>query len=576
METLETALKKRTWNKLDNKNGKKLKENKENLKKLKENKESLSLEDVKEKEILKQIISVPPEVHVRIPICIGWDEDVPVNELEKREREAVKSFKAQILGIMARNDCDVFLASSAPQPQDIDKLIRNTYFFVEERLFYVDKWTKNITKVKVFADQLKELKEGLGIQGAFLKKNEVFKCLIEKLANNQFETITALTGHNPRNYDYTIYLSLKPENIKALSDWLHANAEILNLIPKKKIVLISEWRKELPYKLAYDRYHEFLRFIEAVSKIDLKQMTDQSANLLEKANDMFAEELCKLNEKFATTRDDTLEERIVAVADSIFRELNEMFNIDLEKTKQRRAFKGMTDEEIINHIRSETADWISWKQLLNEDGTEPVNSEINVVMYPFPLFKSMEIIDKYSTKLGYTKNTPVHLIPETEDLIIEDKKVNQEVRNDEFDNQPLDVNNLLVDITTRLELIAPKKGVQFFYEFINMSKKENNSLNKNPGLLSDVPNNSTSYTNRGRTLSPHNTHAFTNGEMKSKTSSPRSISPNKAISTSPKSKLNEFTQKPENGYDKNRLFHSADKKEEINEQPSSIPALNLV
>jgi hypothetical protein len=118
----------------------------------------------------------------------------------------------------------------------------------------------------------------------------------------------------------------------------------------------------------------------------------------------------------------------------------------------------------------------------------------------------MQIIDAYADKMGYTKNTPIHLIPETEEVIVQPKEEIKDIKSDTYmaDN----INDLLADITTRIALVAPEKGAKFFSEFIynhqsqtqtQRSKKENTiPMRQNFSPLSEERSNNAANYSRSR------------------------------------------------------------------------------
>lgn len=365
---------------------------------------------------------------------------------------------------------------------------------------------------------------------------------------NEFEAL--IKGIIEKNYNYTIYLA--PKDIKALHDWLLTNAKILQAIPKNKIVLLSEWRKTETWKLAFQRYQNLYSLVEKLSDIDLKNINEEQNQLLEQSKKLF--------------NPVTDEGKIIEEAKKILNSLTSMLAIDIAKTKKRESFINMSEDQISDHIKVETTDYISWKQLLSDDGTEPENGEINVLMYQHDLFKSMQIIDSFADKMGYTRNTPIHIKPETEEVLVEDTVQNKDHSHEETVAPQTDVYALLQNIIFRISLEQPVKGYEFFRAYVNDINDQKQQAKKDRKYASPEMGLSP-IKNRTNTLLPEAKNTY----RPSGNRSPSSQSTYDFV----RSELNQKNQKLGNG-DASLPFQTIIQKGKFSDSDDSIEHADLI
>ena len=153
----------------------------------------------------------------------------------------------------------------------------------------------------------------------------------------------------------------------------------------------------------------------------------------------------------------------------------------------------MLDEKIVEHRGNVRIDYLSWKQLLNADGTEPVNGEINVIISKHELGKSLEFMDSYANRMNYSKHTPIYIKPKTEEVPVE-KTIDKELNTNSPD-VGFDLNRVLAETTALLECIKKRSGVKFISDFIYVhtqrSKQEQKLMES--GLI--IPQNNDEKTN---------------------------------------------------------------------------------
>ncbi len=199
-----------------------------------------------------------------------------------------------------------------------------------------------------------------------------------------------------KKIDVTVFLFLDENN-------LLENEELLSAIPNEKVVRVPVWSKTEIWQRAAVNY---ARFWDVVQNLAQSKPSDLDSKTIAAHHHFIATELKNALDKQQQLSLEDKAKLLIEKAQAILKDLNHSLSVDIKRTKKRKTFANVSDDKIIDHIKSETITWVSWMQSL-----EGKIDKLNVVMPLHEPFSSMTILSKYADLMGYMPKTPIFVVP---------------------------------------------------------------------------------------------------------------------------------------------------------------------